>query len=67
MIVPANQNGISNYLCTGGKFVLRHDGDKVLDRDTCGQHTTPDILEVFDTELDMETRIVQLGLIDDDE
>ena len=57
--------GFYNCLCDGGHWLLNHDNVKVLAKGKAGQMSSPHPVEYFDTELEMEERIVQLGLIDD--
>jgi hypothetical protein len=64
MIVTPQENGISEIFCNGDHWMVLHDDSKVLFKGQCGHGITPHTIEYFDTELDMETRIIQLGLED---
>lgn len=67
MIKSPDNNGRSQFYCKqGAHFVLEHNGEKVLSKGPCGQISTEHTLEYFDTEFDMEDRIVFLGLVDDE-
>ena len=62
MIVTPDENGTSDLTCNGDHWMLVHDGDKVMFKGRCGHATTPETIEYFNTELEMEERIVQLDL-----
>lgn len=65
MIVELDENGELNCTCDGNHWILVHDNSKVI---VAGIHAgvtstpTSNTIEYFNTELEMEERIVQLGL-----
>lgn len=67
MIVPKDENGISHCPCNGDHFILVHNDSKVILK---GVHSgltstgSPNTIEYFETEEEMEDRINELGLVD---
>lgn len=67
MIITKQSNGITWYNCQGQRWFLIHDNSKVIKKgQVFGQGGSRDIVEHFDTETEMEERLVQLGLTEDD-
>lgn len=65
MQITKQSNGIAWFNCQGGHWFLIHNGTEVKQKGLVyGQGGSKDTVEYFDTETEMEERIVQLGLED---
>ena len=64
--VSVNEHNYYDCTCNGDHWILVHDSSKVYFKGVhAGLTSSGHQIEYFDSELEMEERIVQLGLVDD--
>ena len=64
--INLNEHNYYDCTCNGNHWLLVHDSTKVMFKGVhSGLTSSGHPIEYFDTETEMEERIVQLGLIDD--